>query len=421
MSRVHGRYAIGLAGLAALALVLPGCALFKEGSLSLEQPGGTGPVNLRFELCTRGEGPCESNKTEGQSQYMLGIAIPKGSSAPQTLRAQSVNTGAAISYTRNEEVTAAIAEALAAEKGQSWPPPGSEAAGYLSGVFTEETGSLREWEVNASLPLPAGDTAFAGPFKTVIVTGWRKVDGTHSADRPVNCYEPGVGMEDGTAGCFPGEEKELGTADLRIAPHQPLTDVFVGGRVEVPFDFDYASTASLQPAFSFPASSALPGAALTPATATFATGPLPADTHRVGSSGAVTVQAPTDAQPGIYDVTLTATTAAGVATSATAKLRVVQATIGVGKPKLNRKRGTALLPVTVPGAGVLSLKGAAIRSVQKRPQGARTLKVLIKARGKAKKRLARTGKVRIVARLEYKPEPGVPAKSRRAIVLKQSG
>jgi len=253
-----------------------------------------------------------------------------------------------------------------------------------------------------------------------IVDGWRKVDGTHSANRTVSCYEP-TGMDDSTAVCMPPEETELGTADLRIAAHQPLTDVFVGGRARVPFDLDYASTASSQPDFAFSAASALPGAVLEPATGGFSTGPLPADTHRLASSGAVTVQAPSGAEPGTYDVTLTATTAAGVATSATAKLRVAKATIGIGKPKLNRKRGTALLPVTVPGAGVLALKGAAVRSAQKRPQGARTLKVLIKARGKAKDRLARNGKVRVVARVEYKPEPGVPAKGRKAIVLKQSG
>ena len=220
--------------------------------------------------------------------------------------------------------------------------------------------------------------------------------------------------------CAPGEEKELGTADLRIAAHQPVTRVFVGGRVLVPFDFDFASTAATQPTFSFSPSSTLPGATLTPVTGGFATGPLPADTHRIGSSGAVTVQAPNDAEPGAYDVTLTGTASGGAATSAVAKLQVVKATIGVGKPRLNRKRGTALLPVTVPDGGILTLKGRAVRSLQRRPQGARTLRIPIKARGKAKDLLARTGMARVFAQLEYRPVPGVPATASKAIVLRQT-
>ena len=188
----------------------------------------------------------------------------------------------------------------------------------------------------------------------------------------------------------------------------------------VPFDFDFASTAAAQPTFSFSPSSNLPGAILTPVTGGFATGPLPADTHLIRSSGAVTVQAPNDAEPGAYDVTLAGTASGGAATSAVAKLQVVKATLGVGKPRLNRKRGTALLPVTVPDGGILTLKGRGVRSLQRRPQGARTLRIPIKARGKAKDLLARTGTARVFAQLKYKPVPGVPATASKAIVLQQA-
>jgi hypothetical protein len=351
---------------------------------------------------------------------MLGIAIPKGAGAPQTLRAESLDGGPAIAYARNDEVTAAIDEVSKQEQGQPWPPPGADAVGYLSGVFNESKGTVREWAINGVFDLPPGTSPFAGPFKVVVIVGWRRVDGTHSADRTVNCYEPAPIMgEDPTAICAPGEEKELGTADLRIAAHQPVTRVFVGGRVLVPFDFDFAGTGATQPTFLFSPASSLPGAILTPVTNGFATGPLPADTHRIGSSGAVTVQAPDDAQPGTYDVTLTGTASGGAATSAVAKLQVVEPTIGVGRPKLNRKKGTALLPVTVPDGGILTLKGRALRSLQRRPPGAQTLRIPIKARGKAKDRLARTGMVRVFAQLEYRPVPGVPVTARKAIVLRQ--
>jgi hypothetical protein len=399
-------------------LVLSGCALFKTGSLRLAQNGGIGPVSVHFELCTKSEEVCDVNKTEGQSQYMLGIAIPKGSSAPSTLRAESLSAGAAISYTRNEEVTQAIAEALGKEEGKPWPPVGMDGVGYLSGVFNEEPGELREWAVNATFGLPEGAAPFAGPFRAFVIVGWRRVDGTHSSDRTVNCYEP-AGSEDPTAGCVIGEEKELGTSDLRIRAQQPVTKAFVGGRARVPFDFEFASTAATQPSFSFSTGSDLPDAALTPVSDGFSTGPVPEDTHVIGSSGAVTVQTPDNAEPGTYEVSLTGTASGGAATSGVAKLKVAKPTLRLGRPRLNRKRGTALLPVTVPGAGILTLKGRGLRSLRRRPKLARTIRIPIKVSGKAKRRLARTGTARVSARLTYRPVPGVPVTATKAIVLRQ--
>ena len=49
-----------------------------------------------------------------------------------------------------------------------------------------------------------------------------------------------------------------------------------------------------------------------------------------------------------------------------AKLEVVKATLRVGRPKLNRKRG---LPVTVPGGGILTLKGRGVRASARAPDG----------------------------------------------------
>ena len=83
-ARKPGKAVGVLAAAAILALALGGCALFKPGSLSLAQLEGIGPVRVHFELCTRAlEDACVANKTEGQSQYMLGIAIPKGAGAPR--------------------------------------------------------------------------------------------------------------------------------------------------------------------------------------------------------------------------------------------------------------------------------------------------------------------------------------------------
>jgi hypothetical protein len=87
-----------------------------------------------------------------------------------------------------------------------------------------------------------------------------------------------------------------------------------------------------------------------------------------------------------------------------------------GKLKRNRDRGTATLPVTLPGAGKLSLSG---KGVVKQPRVARasadravsaagTVKLLIKAKGKAKRKLKSKGKVRVKVRVTYTPTDGTP-------------
>ena len=76
--------------------------------------------------------------------------------------------------------------------------------------------------------------------------------------------------------------------------------------------------------------------------------------------------------------------------------------------------------MTVPGAGILTLKGGGVRSLQRRPPGPRTLRIPIKARGRAKGRLASTGTVRVIAQLKYKPVPGVPVTASKTIVLRQA-
>jgi len=84
-----------------------------------------------------------------------------------------------------------------------------------------------------------------------------------------------------------------------------------------------------------------------------------------------------------------------------------------GTLKRNKKRGTAVLPVTVPGAGTLSLSGrgvarqkASIARAARAVASAGTVKLVVKGKGKKRKKLNETGKVRLKLAITYTPAGG---------------
>jgi hypothetical protein len=100
-----------------------------------------------------------------------------------------------------------------------------------------------------------------------------------------------------------------------------------------------------------------------------------------------------------------------------------------GKLKRKRTKGTATLPVTVPGPGTLSVSGkgvvkqrspwAASASLDRVVSEAGTVKLLIKAKGKAKRKLTRTGKVKMKVRVTYTPADGTPNSKTSKVKLKK--
>ena len=427
---------LALLALAVLALVVSACAVFKEGSLQLSQPGGIGSVRVHFELCTQPEGEpgsptCGPNEASGQSQYVLAFSVPKGTAAPATITAAPVNGGAPIAYSRNDQVAQAFVEGAQAE-GAEWPPAGSEVVGYLSAVFSEEEGQTREWAVDADFGLPgsAGSTPYTGPFGVTIGTGVRQVSESAPADRPVKCFQftGGEPPEESETICQLNEEgkvKEIGTSDLRIVS-APRSFTFVGGKAVFSFPFDFASTASSLPSFNLAATSTLPKAKLTLARPTFSPG-APDATHRSPFAlGTVNVTVPKNAKPGVYDVTLTASSALGgsvsqvVSLSQTAKLRVVKPKIAFGKVKLNKAKGTALLVVKLPTTGTLTVSGKGIAKAKRKAKKLNTLKVLIRPKGKAKAQLAEVGKAKVKAKLTFKPTDAAAVVKSKRITLKKS-
>jgi hypothetical protein len=436
LKRRFAKPSLVLLALAVLALAVSACAVFKEGSLKLSQPGGVGSVRVHFELCTEAEGApgavtCAPNQGSGQSQSFLAISVPKGFSPPATITAAPVSGGAPIVYSRNDQVAQEFS-AKAAEEGQQWPPAGAEGVGYLSAVITEEEGETREWTVDADFGLPstATGTPFAGLFGVSIGSGSREVSDSAPADRPVECFDfsGGEPPTESEAVCQVNEEGkviETGVSDLKVTAAPEVT-AFLGGKGALSFPLDFASTASTLPSFNLAATSTLPGATLTLANPTFSPGAPDASHRSPLAFGTVNVTVPKNAKPGVYDVTLTATSALGgsvtqaASLSQVAKLRVVKPILRLGKVKLNKANGTAILFVKVPTAGALTVSGKGIVKGKRKVKAPKTLKVPIKPKGKAKTLLGKDGKARVKAKITFKPTGAAAVIKSRSIVLKAS-
>lgn len=97
--------------------------------------------------------------------------------------------------------------------------------------------------------------------------------------------------------------------------------------------------------------------------------------------------------------------------------------IALGKPLLNKKKGTAKLPVTVPGAGTLTI--ADVKQTKKRIKAktvqagaAGTLNLPVKPTKLARKTLSNKGKLKIKVAVTFTPTGGFAATVTRKMTLK---
>jgi hypothetical protein len=423
-----------LIALAGFAIALSACAVYKNGSLQLSQPAGIGPARVHFVICTNpetmvegGDTTCSPNEGEGQAQSIVGIAVPKGSTAPATVTATPLTGGPPIVFTRNDQAAQELAAATAASaagepEAEAWPPPGTDGFGYLSAAYNEEK-EEREWSFDADFGLPtaADGGSFGGPFTAAIAYGLRGVGGeAGSADRPVDCITGPEDVNDESAFCGAAEKGQVGVSDLRIgAP--PQGSAFLGGKGTLSFPLSFASTATTLPSFSLTATSTLPKAKVTLSSSTFAPGaPDPATRRSPAASGAVSVKVPKNAKPGIYDVTLTATTGQGGTVSQVAKLRVGKAKIKLGGVKLNKAKGTATLSVKVPAAGTLTVSGKGLARTKAKAKKAKKLKIQIKPNAKTKALLTEAGQAKVKAKISFKPTAAAVVVKSKSVTLKKS-
>lgn len=89
----------------------------------------------------------------------------------------------------------------------------------------------------------------------------------------------------------------------------------------------------------------------------------------------------------------------------------------VGRLSLNKRRGSAVLAVRLPGPGKLSLQGKGLVKRQRSLRRAGTVKLAVKAKGSTARRLVRRGTVKLKARLTYTPTGADPNSLTRTIRL----
>jgi Calx-beta domain len=94
-------------------------------------------------------------------------------------------------------------------------------------------------------------------------------------------------------------------------------------------------------------------------------------------------------------------------------------TFTLGKPRLNPKRGTARLALTVSGPGKLAISGNGAKVVARSVSAAGTVQLLIKASGTEQRRLSRTGTVTVQPRVTYTPMGGRPITRSTNVRLKK--
>jgi subtilisin-like proprotein convertase family protein len=99
-------------------------------------------------------------------------------------------------------------------------------------------------------------------------------------------------------------------------------------------------------------------------------------------------------------------------------------TLTAGKPKLNKKKGTAQVPVTVGDAGQLTLRGKGVKSASasksKAVAGPGTVKLTVKPKGKTAKKLNSTGKATVKAKITFTPNGGASKTVKKKIKLKKT-
>jgi uncharacterized delta-60 repeat protein len=88
-----------------------------------------------------------------------------------------------------------------------------------------------------------------------------------------------------------------------------------------------------------------------------------------------------------------------------------------GKVALNKRAGTAKLTVKVPGPGTLVLSGKTVVKQHAAPKRAGSPKLLVKAKGKAKRKLNSAGKVKVKVKVVYTPVGGTVRTKTKTIKL----
>lgn len=413
-----------LAAAGLLVAFASGCVGYKSDTYSVGQVGGIGALRMHLGLCsavgtTTGTSNCAASDRSGEAQSALAFLVPQGSAIPATLSAVPGPGAAPIHYSLNAEfATVARGEDDAGQPNQL--PPGTEWVGYLSAPYTEKAGEQLEWTVDADFALPSAPDggSFAGSFETIGMVGWRQVSGSEPASRPFDCSDVEGGSGVIRSGCTYTSEELVPTtlSQLKLGAPKEAT-AFVGAKATLAFGLDFATTVAAPPTFALGASSTLPKAKATLAEPSFVAGTPDAATHRAPlATRTVKVAIPTNAKPGVYDVTLTATASTGGVVTQTAKLKVVKPKLGF-KIEPDKAEGTAVVRVKVPSAGKLTVSGKGVLTVKRKPAKAKWVNLTLKPKGAAKNALGQAGRAKVKAKFKFKPAAGSAVTKTKTVTL----
>lgn len=92
-------------------------------------------------------------------------------------------------------------------------------------------------------------------------------------------------------------------------------------------------------------------------------------------------------------------------------------TFKLGKAQLNKKKGTANLVVEAEWPGTLQASGKGMKKVTKAAAGPGNVTLPIRVKGKAKKKLAKSGKAAVKVKVVHSPDGGSPSSAKKKVKL----
>ena len=313
----------------ATAVAMSGCVTME--SQSSAQLDGIGSV----QITTRAGGDANA----GTAQLLLAYRIPSASAAPATINTTATSSGSGFTFALSPSFTSELQTKSAAPAGQQW-------VGYLSPAVSFPAGHST-YTISPRFTLQQGSdgSAFQGPFTYRTVVGWRSVDGTHPASRPVVCANPITNStSDTSCATDPNSTSTIATnlqqptQDLGILDAPGTESVNQGNVARIKYQVDYAGDGNPAPTFDLSATTDIPGGSAVPST------PVLTPDDGVAQLRAIT-QVPVDAPPGHYDVTLIATLPGGEVRTSTHDVLVTPTTVrcDASAPTIAGTRGDDVL------------------------------------------------------------------------------
>lgn len=124
------------------------------------------------------------------------------------------------------------------------------------------------------------------------------------------------------------------------------------------------------------------------------------------------------AAPGVYPVTVTAADSAGTTVAAGGSIAIRPSNaFTIVRFSPNRKKGTGILTVKVPGPGGLVLSGRGVRRSLGRAKQAGNAKLPVKPIGKVRRKLADRGRAKVGLKVAFTPDGGDTSIRRRTATL----